>query len=66
MNKRIKKMLREVERRGGLVSINGAIPNDVAERFLEEVLACPDCAAAKPPIDQILAGPMQPKGRNGH
>ena len=66
MNKRIKQMLREVKRRGGLISVNGSIPDDVAERFLEEILACPDCAAAaEPPIDQILAWPAHPKGRKG-
>jgi len=63
MNKRINKMLREVERRGGLISIHGSIPDDVAEHFLEEVLACPDCraAAAEAPIDQILGGSVRPK-----
>lgn len=67
MNKRIKRMLREVERRGGLIHFNSSIPDDVAERFLEEVLACPDCAAmAGPPIDQILAGSAGSKGPGGH
>ena len=67
MNKRIKQMLREIERRGGGMSFNGGLPDDVAERFLEEVLACPDCAAiAGPPIDEIFGGSTRPKGRRCH
>lgn len=43
MNERITRMLQEVERRGGLIHVNRSIPDDVAQRFMEEVLACPNC-----------------------
>lgn len=44
MNKRLRKMQREIERRGGVVEL-GDLPDDVAELFLREVLDCPECLA---------------------
>jgi hypothetical protein len=44
MNKRLRKMQREIERRGGVVHL-GDLPDDVAELFLREVLDCPECLA---------------------
>ena len=44
MNKRLRKMQREIERRGGVVQL-GDLPDDVAELFLREVLNCPHCLA---------------------
>ena len=59
MNKKIKRMAQEVERRGGKLFGLENLPDDVAERFLHEVLSCPDCCANpfvdRPTIDKILA-----------
>lgn len=46
MNKRIEEMKREIERRGGIVAVNDALPDEITELFLREVLSCPDCAGA--------------------
>ena len=46
MNRKIRKMVREVERRGGTVGLSESLPTHVAERFLREVLDCPDCCEA--------------------
>jgi hypothetical protein len=76
MNKKIRRMMQEIRRRGGLVNVNGSVPDDVAERFLREVLSCPDCQAqahdaaadtgfAKDvPIDKIIAATTGAKKAN--
>jgi hypothetical protein len=46
MNKKVRKMMRRIERRGGTVVIPESLPDELVERFLQEVLACPDCCAA--------------------
>jgi hypothetical protein len=60
VNKRIEKMAREIERRGGVIVGLESVPDHIAEHFLREVLMCPDCAGAGRPqgesIDKILAG----------
>ena len=43
MNERIRKMREQIERRGGVVSISEKLPDEIAERFLREILDCPDC-----------------------
>jgi hypothetical protein len=67
VKKRIDDMKREIERRGGLVVGLGDIPDDIAELFLEEVLACPHCAETTRPqgesIDKMLAGSARTDGR---
>ena len=45
MNKRIAKMIAEIQERGGVVGINPSMPDDLAEEFLLQVLDCPDCRA---------------------
>ena len=45
MNKRLRRMKEEIERRGGLVHIAPELPDQVAELFLREILDCPDCLA---------------------
>jgi hypothetical protein len=45
MNKKIRRMIQEIERRGGMINLSGSLPDDLAERFLLEVLSCPDCCA---------------------
>ena len=44
MNKKIARMMNEIERRGGVVDMS-TLPDDLAEFFLAEVLDCPDCLA---------------------
>ncbi|HEX7150013.1 MAG TPA: hypothetical protein VF618_00895 [Thermoanaerobaculia bacterium] len=64
MNKKMKRMMQEIQRRGGIVYVNENLPEDLAERFLEEVLDCPACEDdtcgnslfGGPPIDWIYAG----------
>ena len=45
MNKKIAKMIAEIQQRGGVVGIPPSMPDDIAEVFLREVLDCPDCRA---------------------
>ena len=78
MNKKIRKMMREIERRGGLVSVHGALPDEIAEQFLRQILNCPDCCVAThaaddagrmfegATIDHILAGDSVPRNAKGH
>lgn len=47
MNKKIEEMMREIERRGGVVGIDASLPDAVAEMFLKEILACPDCCGTQ-------------------
>lgn len=46
MNAKIRRMKREIERRGGVVHLNDGLPDRIVQKFLEEILACPDCAGA--------------------
>lgn len=41
---RIEAMRQEVIRRGGIVHLSPDTPEWIAEKFLEEVLACPECS----------------------
>lgn len=52
MNKTIRRLREEIERRGGQVHINENLPDDIMEIFLREVLACPDCAAKPQAAEQ--------------
>ena len=65
MNKRIKRMMQEIQKAGGVIHLNPMMRDSVVEAFLNEVLKCPDCAAAMkanrrygspldPPIDRVL------------
>ena len=45
MNKKIERMMKEIERRGGVVGINPMLPDELAEEFLQQILDCPDCCA---------------------
>jgi hypothetical protein len=42
---RIEQMKAEIERRGGLVGLSPDAPDWLTEKFLRDVLACPDCRA---------------------
>ncbi|HXH38849.1 MAG TPA: hypothetical protein VNN08_09500 [Thermoanaerobaculia bacterium] len=45
MNRRIRRLREQIERRGGQVHIDENLPDEIAEMFLREILTCPDCAA---------------------
>ena len=73
MNRRLKRLMTEIERRGGLIKVRGEVPDEVAEHFFEEVLACHECRElaivqmlTEPPIDQILAGRTSKPERQRH
>jgi len=71
MNEKLRQMMREIERRGGVIHISDALPDDVAQAFFEQVLSCPDCAAHAAPreersIDRILGGVAIPKRMSRH
>ncbi|HYI10070.1 MAG TPA: hypothetical protein VEK57_13505 [Thermoanaerobaculia bacterium] len=68
MNRKIRKMMREVERRGGTIGLSDSLPDHVAEQFLQNILDCPDCSETGnhapggmlsfdgPSIDKMLGG----------
>ena len=60
MNRKIRQMMDEVERRGGVIHIDPGAPDEIAERFLEQVLDCPDCraAAAAAEVDRASKGDL--------
>jgi hypothetical protein len=45
MNKTIRRLKDQIERRGGWVHIDERLPDNVTEMFLREILTCPDCMA---------------------
>lgn len=47
MNKKIETMKQEILRRGGVIHLPEDLPDAIAEKFLAQVLACPDCRQAK-------------------
>jgi len=47
MNKTIRRLKAEIERRGGSIYINENLPDEVMEMFLRQILECPDCAHAE-------------------
>jgi hypothetical protein len=46
MNATLKKLEKQLEAAGGLVVVDEHLPDDIAELFLEEIMSCPECAAA--------------------
>ena len=60
MNEKIQRMKQEIERRGGRFFGFENLPDAVAERFLHDILSCPDCCrnpfVDEPTIDKTLAG----------
>lgn len=48
MSKNIRRLREQIERRGGKVHLDKNIADEIAELFLKEVLACPDCAEQSP------------------
>ena len=62
MNAKIRRMMREIESRGGRVGVSEDLPDEVAEQFLDEILDCPDClelAEADERIDRVLGRPWR-------
>lgn len=45
MNKTIRRLKAEIERRGGRIHIDENVPDEITEMFLREILACPDCGS---------------------
>ena len=45
MNKKIETMKEEIIRRGGIIHVSEKLPDEATERFLAEILDCPDCKA---------------------
>jgi hypothetical protein len=73
VNRKIRAMIEEVERRGGALHVSDSLPDDLAEAFLEQVLACPDCRARadagipdEVTIDKVLGGVVVPGRMSGH
>ena len=72
MNAKIRRMMQEIEQRGGKLHINPSLPDDLTEEFLEQVLSCPDCCTRPetafdgPPIDTILGRIAVPDRNAGH
>lgn len=57
MNAKTRRMIKQIERSGGLAGFGDGVPDEVAERFLEQIMHdCPDCRAAlaRPAIDDLL------------
>lgn len=78
MNRKLRRMKQEIERRGGMIHVSGTLPDDLAEAFLQQILDCPDCRAlaqqesitpfdpGEPSIDTILAGDRLPWRKPEH
>jgi len=78
MNRKIRRMKQEIERRGGMIHVSGTLPDAVAEAFLQQILDCPDCRSLahsegitpfdpeEPSIDTILAGDFLPWRKPPH
>ena len=45
MNRKLRRLQREIERRGGVLHVAPQLPDEIAELFLREILECPDCMA---------------------
>lgn len=64
--------MREIERRGGKLFVNPRLPDELAEAFLADVLACPDCANAPDlpafddPLEDSFDLPLAGRDRSGH
>jgi hypothetical protein len=43
MNKKLRALKEEIERRGRVVGLSPNIPDAVAEEFVREILECPYC-----------------------
>jgi hypothetical protein len=65
MNKRIRRLREQIERRGGQVHIDENLPDEIAEMFLREILTCPDCAAHSRDSSVRHAG-QERGGSSGH
>jgi hypothetical protein len=53
--KRLRKLRAKIEKAGGLVHIGEDLPDHIAEAFLKEVMACPDCARAMAENERLTA-----------
>ena len=60
MRRKLRRIKRQIERAGGIVHVPKDLPDDVVESFFNQVLQCPDCAAA------IAAAQARDGGRKDH
>ena len=60
MKRKLIRMKKQMERAGGIVHVTRELPDDIIESFFNEVLKCPDCAAA------IAAAQARDGGRKDH
>jgi hypothetical protein len=61
MDPKYKNFKEQLERAGGLVFLRDGLPDEIAEAFIKELMACPDCA------EQIAAASRtQPPPRHAH
>ncbi len=58
--KKVREMQKLIEKAGGLVYLNKDLPPQISERFLSEVMSCPDCARA------IAEARQKERHREGH
>jgi len=59
MNRKLRRLQREIERRGGILHVSPQLPDDMAELFLREILECPDCMAEARKGETILEDPRR-------
>ena len=60
MNRKLKKLKKELERAGGRVYFDPEIPDDLARTFLDEIMSCPDCAR------ELMRAKTIPPGKGEH
>ena len=60
MNRKAKRVRKQIERAGGIVHVRRDAPDDIVEAFFNEILNCPHCATA------IAASQARAGGRKDH
>ena len=65
MNNTIRRLKQQIEQRGGRIHIDESLPDAVTERFLKEVLTCPDCLAQARTNSLAQSGDRRPRS-SGH
>lgn len=60
MNRKLKKLKKELERAGGRVYFAPEMPDEVARFFLDEIINCPDCAL------ELMRSRTIPPGKGEH
>jgi hypothetical protein len=60
MNRKLKKLKKQLERAGGRVHFAPENPDDVERMFLDEIMSCPDCAR------ELMRAKTIPPGKGEH